>query len=41
MITQFEHGSELSEIVHVYDVSGKAYEVYNDIADEHFMIAMK
>ena len=41
MITQFEHGNELSDIVHVYDVSGKACEVYNDIANEHLLIAMK
>jgi hypothetical protein len=41
MITQFEHGNEQSDIVHVYDVSGKACEVYNDIANEHLLIAMK
>ena len=41
IITQFEHGNELSDIVHVYDVSNKAVEVYNDIANEHLLIAMK
>jgi hypothetical protein len=41
IITQFEHGKELSDIVHVYDVSGKAYEIYNNIADEHLLIAFQ
>ena len=41
LIAQFEHGKELSDIVHVYDVSGRACEVYNDIADEHLLITLK
>ncbi len=35
---QFEHGKELSGIVHVYDVSGGQCEVYHDMADEHLLI---
>ena len=41
IIEQFEHGKELSGIVHVYDVRSKACEVYNDVADEHLLITMK
>ena len=40
IITQFEQGKELSDIVHVYDVSGKACEVYNDVAHEHLLITL-
>lgn len=28
----------LSDIVHVFDVSGKGFKVYNDVADEHLLI---
>ena len=35
---QFENGAVLSDIVHVYDVSGRQCEVYNDVADEHLLI---
>ena len=35
---QFENGAVLSDIVHVYDVSGSRCEVYNDVADEHLLI---
>ena len=41
LVARFEHGNELSDIVHVYDVSAKAFEVYNDVADEHLLISMK
>ena len=37
---QFEHGKELSGIVHVYDVSEKTCEVFNHVADEHLLITM-
>jgi len=37
---QFEHGKELAGIVHVYDVSRKTCEVYNDVADEHLLITL-
>ena len=35
---QFENGAVLSDIVHVYDVSSRQCEVYNDVADEHLLI---
>ena len=41
IITRFEHGNELSDIVHVYDVSQKSCEVYNDIANEHLLITIR
>jgi hypothetical protein len=37
---RFENGEALSGIVHVYDLSGKACEVYNDVADGHLMITL-
>ena len=37
---RFEHGPELSGIVHVYDVSGRPCEVYSDVADEHLLITL-
>lgn len=40
LIGGFEHGKELSEIVHVYDVSAGGCEVYNDAADEHLLITL-
>ena len=39
-VGDFEGGSELSEIVGVYDVSGRSCRVYNDIANEHLMITI-
>ena len=38
LVTQFEHGAELSGIVRVYDVSGRKCEVYHDMADERLLI---
>ena len=40
IVGQFDQGKELSGIVHVYDVSAKACEVYNDVADEHLLITL-
>ena len=41
LIKHFERSKELSEIVHVYDVSGMKCEVFNDIANEHLMITLR
>ena len=41
LVSQFEHGAELSGIVHVWDVSGRQCEVYNDVADEHLLITCR
>lgn len=38
LVSEFEHGTELSEYVHVYDVSGVECRVYNDISNEHLLI---
>ena len=38
---QFDDGEELSEIVHVYDVSSRQCEVYHDVAGEHLLITLK
>ncbi len=38
---QFDDGEELSEIVHVYDVSGRQCEVYHDVAGEHLLITLE
>ena len=38
IISEFEQRSDLADIVHVYDVSGRKCEVYNDVADEHLLI---
>ena len=35
---EFDDSSELSDIVHVYDVSDRKCEVYNDVANEHLLI---
>ena len=40
IVGQFDQGKELSGIVHVYDVSDKSCEVYNDVADEHLLITL-
>ena len=38
MINEFSSSDLLNGIVHVYDVSGRKCEVYNDIANEHLLI---
>ncbi|MCR5674669.1 MAG: PEP/pyruvate-binding domain-containing protein [Lachnospiraceae bacterium] len=38
LVTGFEQGDLLKDIVHVYDVSDRKCAVYNDIADEHLLI---
>ncbi|MBQ7706991.1 MAG: phosphoenolpyruvate synthase [Lachnospiraceae bacterium] len=38
LISEFEQKEELTDIVHVYDVSDRKCAVYNDIANEHLMI---
>lgn len=38
MISDFEQGETLADIVHVYDVSDRKCEVYNDVANEHLVI---
>ncbi len=37
-VSEFESGAALTEIVHVYDVSGRKCKVYNDVANEHLLI---
>lgn len=34
----FEHGKELNEIVHVYDVKKENVLMYNDLKEEHFLV---
>lgn len=38
VISDFDGAEDLSDIVHVYDVSGIDCKVYNDIANEHLVI---
>ena len=38
VVSQFTDNSSLTDIVHVYDVSDRKCEVFNDIANEHLMI---
>ncbi|MBR4949022.1 MAG: phosphoenolpyruvate synthase [Clostridiales bacterium] len=38
VISDLDETKNLSDIVHVYDVSGRNCKVYNDIADEHLVI---
>ena len=38
VISEFDEAQSLSDIVHVFDVSGRNYKVYNDIANEHLVI---
>ena len=38
LVKNFEHGDELSEYVHVYDLSSTECRVYNDISNEHLLI---
>ncbi len=35
---EFEKGAELSDIVHVYDVSSGSFEMYNDMTEGHLLI---
>lgn len=38
IVTKFEKKKLLTDIVHVYDVSDRKCEVYNDVANEHLLI---
>ena len=38
LIAEFTEETDLSDIVHVFDVSGRECKVYNDIANEHLLI---
>ena len=38
VIGDFDETKTLSDIVHVFDVSGRNCKVYNDIANEHLVI---
>ena len=38
---EFEHGTELSGVVHVYDVSGRQCEIWHDVAGEHLLVALR
>ncbi|MCR4672809.1 MAG: PEP/pyruvate-binding domain-containing protein [Lachnospiraceae bacterium] len=38
LIGEFEDKTDLSDVIHVYDVSGGNCKVYNDIANEHLLI---
>ena len=38
LVNEYDGGKMLSEIVHVFDVSGGKCRVYNDIANEHLVI---
>ena len=38
LISEFEQDATLADIVHVYDVSDRKCEVYNDVANEHLLI---
>ena len=38
IVSEFDPENRLSDIIHVYDVSGRQCEVYNDIANEHLLI---
>ena len=35
---EFAEEDDMSDIVHVFDVSGRGCKVYNDIANEHLVI---
>ncbi len=41
MINEFEHSEVLDGIVHIYDVSDRHCEVYNDVANEHLLITVR
>lgn len=38
IVAQFENGKALSDVVHVYDISGGRFEVFHDVSDEHLLI---
>ena len=38
LVSEFTSEDGLSDIVHVYDVSNRKCEVYNDVANEHLLI---
>ena len=38
VISEFDEAQSLSDVVHVFDVSGRNCKVYNDIANEHLVI---
>ena len=38
IVSEFASEENLREIVHVYDVSDREYNVYNDVANEHLLI---
>ena len=38
VVSEFDDAQDLSDIVHVFDVSGRNCKVYNDIANEHLVI---
>ncbi len=38
MVGEFDPDGKLAGIVHVYDVTGRTCEVYNDVANEHLLI---
>ena len=40
MIEEFEPTEVLKDIVHIYDVSDKKCEVFNDVANEHLLITI-
>ncbi len=39
IVSEFTSSPELSDIVHVYDVSGRDCNVYHDVTDEHLLIS--
>ena len=41
LVTEFEEKEMLTDIVHVYDLRSRKCAVYNDIANEHIMIALR
>lgn len=38
IVKEFDQGDSLADIVHIYDMSGRKSEVYNDMTDEHLLI---
>ncbi|MBE6015760.1 MAG: phosphoenolpyruvate synthase [Lachnospiraceae bacterium] len=40
LVADFEPAKALTDILHVYDVSDKKCEVYNDVANEHLLITI-
>lgn len=40
IVSEFESGEELQDIVHIYDVKDKKCEVYDDVANEHLLITL-